>query len=177
MLCYINMEPCLPEFPVGSAWSKPCSCMFFCLSFLPWLTSDILSPTAKLLTQAWFSFSRMAHQSPLYLVLCVCVSCSLCPTFETPRTVTSSLLCPWNSPARVLEWVAILPSGHLPDSRDEPRSPVKYAGRSYTNFYQAFPGISFPSIVWPSSLGSCISIQHFDKCLLIYFYFSPNTFN
>ena len=43
-----------------------------------------------------------------------------CPTLATPWTVAAKLLCPWNSPARVLDWVAIPPPGDLPHPGIEP---------------------------------------------------------
>ena len=38
-------------------------------------------------------------------------------------SATPWLLCPWNSPARILEWVAIPFPGDLPDPGIEPRPP------------------------------------------------------
>ena len=40
----------------------------------------------------------------------------------TPSTVAARLLCPWDFPARILEWLLFLPPGDLPDPGTESES-------------------------------------------------------
>ena len=80
--------------------------------------------------EPWMGLS--AHWKILFLkTVCVCsvVSNSLWPRGLYPP----SLLCPWDSPARILEWVDI-PPGDLPDPGIELKSLASFAlaGRFFT---------------------------------------------
>ena len=80
--------------------------------------------------EPWMGLS--AHWKILFLkTVCVCsvVSNSLWPRGLYPP----SLLCPWHSPARILEWVDI-PPGDLPDPGIELKSLASFAlaGRFFT---------------------------------------------
>ena len=60
----------------------------------------------------------------LHLLVTVKVLLSHVQLFATPWTIAPRLLCPWNSPGRILECVAIPFSGDLPDPGIKPRSPA-----------------------------------------------------
>ena len=51
--------------------------------------------------------------------------------FETSWTVATRLLCPWDSPGKKTEWVAISSFRILPDPGIKPASPAR-AGRLFT---------------------------------------------
>ena len=60
-----------------------------------------------------------------------CVHAQLCLTLCNPTDYLSRLLCPWNSQARILEWVAISSSRGSSQPRD--RTHVSYiTGRFFT---------------------------------------------
>jgi len=57
----------------------------------------------------------------LFPIMCCCCCCSVaqsCPTLCSPMDCSQRLLCPWNSQARIPEWVAISFSIRSSWSRD-----------------------------------------------------------
>ena len=49
-------------------------------------------------------FCEVFYRTEMY---CVVLVAQLCLSLVTPRTVASRLLYPWNSPDKILEWVAM----------------------------------------------------------------------
>ena len=61
----------------------------------------------------------------VYVCVCVCMCAhmlSRVQLFAAPCTVAGKFLCPWNFPARILEWLPFLTPGDLPDPGIEPSS-------------------------------------------------------
>lgn len=58
--------------------------------------------------------------------------CSVMSDSETNWTVTHEPLCPWEFPAKTLEWIAIFSSGILPTQKIKPLSFVSPALQAYS---------------------------------------------
>ena len=60
-----------------------------------------------------------------FFIFCKSVTCSVMSDSFRPHGLQSArLLCPWNSPGKILEWVAFPPPEDLPNSGIKPRSPA-----------------------------------------------------
>ena len=67
------------------------------------------------------------HWLNLVIPMCVCVSRSVVSDSATPWTVASQALLHGILEARMLEWVALISPGDLPDQGIEPESPALQA--------------------------------------------------
>ena len=71
------------------------------------LVHKLLKMILDSITQCYFPNIFWEHMSKwiihIKILVCVVLAAQLCPT---PRE-TSRLLCPWNSPGKILEWVAM----------------------------------------------------------------------
>ena len=59
-----------------------------------------------------------------YVCMAAARSLQLCLTLQPSRLQPAKLLCPWDFPGRILEWVAMFSSRDLPDPAIEPTSPA-----------------------------------------------------
>ena len=64
----------------------------------------------------------------IYSLIKVCVSCSVVSNFLQPSGLQPTrLLCPWDSPTRILEWIAMCSSRRSSWPRDQTQSPALQA--------------------------------------------------
>ena len=77
------------------------------------------------ISKAFYSISEF----PSTISFPMCSVIQLCPTLQPTR-----LLCPWDSPGKILQWAAIFYPGDLPDPGTEPSSLASpaLAGRFFT---------------------------------------------
>ena len=84
---------------------------------LPW--ERMVMANFVLLDWAMVSRYLIKHYSGFFcegVFVCVCVSCSVVSNSLQPHGLwPTRLLCPWNSPGKNTEWVAVYSPGALPD--------------------------------------------------------------
>ena len=120
---------------------------------------------------SWYLYQSLLYSwnFSVFFKMRVCVlsrfRCRLWPC----RLWPTRLLCPWDFPGKILEWVAMLPPGDLPDAGIEPwtlMSPI-FAGRLFTvrGTWEAPHEVCPPYFALPSSTFCSITFSPVSRCL------------